>query len=56
MNIRNFLHLKSTPVPLHLLEVIPAEELKGVTTVAISDRVRGIMAADLGSDLVAEDE
>lgn len=53
---RNFLHLKSTPVPLHLLEVIPAEELKGVTTLAISDRVRGIMAADLGSDLVAEDE
>ena len=52
---RNFLHLKSTPIPLHLLEVIPAEELKGVTTVDISHRVRSLMAADLGPDLVAED-
>lgn len=52
---RNFLKLKPTPIPLHLLEVIPAEELKGVTTVDISNRVRGIMAADLGSDLVAEE-
>ena len=52
---RNFLHLKSTPIPLHLLEVIPAEELKGVTTVDISHRVRSLMAADLGPDLVAEE-
>ena len=52
---RNFLHLKSTPIPLHLLEVIPAEELKGVTTIAISDRVHSTMAADLGPDLVAEE-
>jgi 1-acyl-sn-glycerol-3-phosphate acyltransferase len=52
---RNFLHLKSTPIPLHLLEVIPAEELKAVSTVDISGRVRDIMAADLGPDLVAEE-
>lgn len=52
---RNFLHLKSTPIPLHLLEVIPAEELKGVSTVDISGRVRDIMAADLGPELVAEE-
>ena len=52
---RNFLHLKSTPVPLHLIEVIPAEEGKGISTVEISARVRGLMAADLGPDLVAEE-
>ncbi len=52
---KNFLHFKSTPIPLHLLEVIPGEELKGVTTVDISARVRSLMAADLGPDLVAEE-
>lgn len=52
---RNFLHLKPTPIPLHLLEVIPAQELKGVTTIDISDRVHSLMAADLGPDLVAEE-
>ena len=52
---RNFLHLKPTHVPLHLVEVIPAEQLKGVTTVDISNRVRSLMAADLGPDLVAEE-
>ena len=51
---RNFLHLRSTPVPLHLVELIPAEEIKGVTTIAIADRVRRLMAEDLGPDLVAE--
>ena len=52
---RNFLHGKSTPIPLHVLEVIPAEELKGVSTVDISNRVRSRMAEDLGPDLVAEE-
>ena len=52
---RNFLHLKPTPIPLHILDVIPAEGLKGVTTVDISDRVRKLMAEDLGPDLVAEE-
>ena len=52
---RNFLHLKSTPIPLHILEVIPAEELKGASTVDISNRVRSRMAEDLGPDLVAEE-
>ena len=52
---RNFLHLRPTPIPLHLIEVIPAEALKGVTTVDISARVHGLMAADLGPDLVAEE-
>ena len=51
---KNFLRLKPTPIPLHLVDVIPAEELKGVTTVDIAGRVRGLMAEDLGPDLVAK--
>lgn len=47
--------LRPTLVRLNLLEVIPAEELKGVTTVDIAQRVHGIMAADLGAEYVAED-
>ena len=46
---------KGTDVELHLLEVIPAAELKGKTTVEIADRVHAIMAEDLGSALVAEE-
>lgn len=40
--------LKFTDVPLHVVDVIPAEELKGKTTVEISDRVYEMMIADLG--------
>ena len=47
---RNIKRLKPTDVQLHLVEVIPAEELKGVTTVEISDRVHKLMADDLGPD------
>lgn len=45
-----------TDVQLHLLEVIPAEELKGRTTVEIAQRVYDRMAEDLGSELLAGDE
>ena len=46
--IRNLKKLKPIPkVRFHLLEVIPAEELSGKTTVEIAQRVRGIMLADL---------
>ena len=41
---------KGKPLPkvkLHLLEVIPAEELVGKTTMDIAQRVRGIMLSDL---------
>ncbi|MBQ9149229.1 MAG: 1-acyl-sn-glycerol-3-phosphate acyltransferase [Oscillospiraceae bacterium] len=51
--LHNGLRLKPTDVELHLLEVIPAEELKGRTTVEIADRVHQIMADDLGPSLVA---
>ncbi len=49
----NLKKLRKTDVHFHLLEVIPAEELAGVTTVEIADRVHGIMAADLGAENVA---
>ena len=51
--IRNGLRLKGTDAELRLLEVIPAESLKGRTAVDISNQVYGIMAEDLGPDLIA---
>lgn len=51
----NVKRLKRTRVELHLVDVIPAEELKGKTAVEISDRVHKMMAEDLGPDLVAEE-
>lgn len=52
---RNALRLKRTDVHLHLLDVIPAEELKGVTAVDIGNRVHAMMAEDLGSEAVSGD-
>lgn len=51
---RNLLRLKRTPVELHLVDVIPAEELKGKHTTEIADRVYEMMIADLGEDFRAE--
>ncbi len=51
----NSRRLRPTDVYLHLLEVIPASELEGVTTVDISARVHALMADDLGPDLVAQE-
>ena len=45
--VRNIMRLKPTNVRLHLLEVIPAEELNGKSTVEIARRVRAVMAEDL---------
>jgi len=47
---RNIKRLKRTYVQLHLVEVIPAEELKGKTAVEIGERVHAIMARDLGPE------
>ena len=52
-SVPNLLHLKPTRVELSVLEVIPPEELKGVTTVDIAQRCYDLMAADLGPDLIA---
>ena len=51
--VENVKHFRQTRSDFHLLEVIPASELKGVTTVDIAARVHGIMAADLGQEYVA---
>ena len=51
----NMKRLKRTPVRLHLLDVIPAEELQGRTTVEISDRIHQMMLEDLGEDYRLED-
>jgi 1-acyl-sn-glycerol-3-phosphate acyltransferase len=50
--LKNALKLKPTTVELHLVGVIPAEELKGRTAVDIGDQVHKMMADDLGPDLV----
>lgn len=54
--IRNIKKLKSTTVQLHLLDVIPAEALAGKSTVEIAQRVRRLMAEDLGPDYRPLDE
>ena len=51
--LKNIKKFRRTRIDFHLLEVIPAEELKGVTTVDISRRVHSLMAADLGAENVA---
>jgi len=47
---RNLAKLKKTDVHLHLVEVIPPEEVRGLSTVEVSDRVYECMIADLGED------
>ena len=48
--LRNLRKLKKTDVVLHLVDVIPAEELKGKNTVEIGDRVYEMMIADMGEE------
>lgn len=52
----NAKRLKKTDIDLHLVDVIPAQDLKGVTTVEISNRVYDLMARDLGPDRVLGEE
>lgn len=52
----NAKRLKPTDVYLHLLDVIPAEELRGVTAVQIGERIHKMMADDLGPELVLQTE
>ncbi len=51
----NILRLKPTTVQIHLLEVIPAQELQGISTTEIAERVHKLMADDLGPELVRQD-
>ncbi len=47
---RNLRKLKKTDVHLHLVTVIPPEEIKGLSTVEVSDRIYECMIADLGEN------
>ena len=51
---KNLAKLKKTDVHLHLVDVIPPEELKGRTTTEISDMVYERMIGDLGERFRAE--
>lgn len=51
--LRKVAHLRRADVELHLLAVIPPEELKGVSTVEIGERIHKLMAEDLGPENVA---
>lgn len=53
--VRNLKRLKPSYVEMKVLDVIPAQELKGVTTVDIAHRCYEMMAEDLGPELIAED-
>ena len=55
-SISNLLHLKPSHIDLHLLEVIPAQELQGVSTAQIGQRIYDLMAADLGPENISDDE
>ena len=47
---RNLKKLKKTDVELHLVEVIPPEEFKGLSTVELSEKIYACMIADLGEE------
>ena len=47
---KNLKKLRRTHVPVHVVEVIPAQELEGRTTVQIADRVYETMISDLGEE------
>jgi 1-acyl-sn-glycerol-3-phosphate acyltransferase len=51
--VKNLMKWKRSDVEMKVLEVIPAEEIKGITTVDIADRCYKVMAEDLGPELVA---
>lgn len=54
--IPRLLKLKGTTIHLHLLDVIPAEEITTHTTVEVAERVYKMMAEDLGQENVLTPE
>ena len=46
----NMKRLKATPVRLHLVDVIPAEEVKGSNTVELGEKIYQMMLQDLGPE------
>ncbi len=53
--LHNMVRLKRTDVTMTLIDVIPPEELKGVATTQIAQRVYEMMAENLGPENVAEE-
>lgn len=53
---RNAKHLKPTDVHLHLLEVIAPEFYEDMTAVELGEYIHGLMAKDLGPELVLQYE
>ena len=50
----NMKKLKPTHVRLHLVDVIPAEEVKGANTVELGERIYQMMLEDLGPEYALE--
>lgn len=48
--VGNMKHLRSTPIELHLLDVITPEQMQGRTATDIGEQIYQMMAADLGPD------
>ena len=46
----NMKRLKPTPVRLHLVDVISAEEVKAANTVDLGDKIYQMMLSDLGPE------
>ncbi len=46
----NMKRLKPTPVKLHLVDVIPAEEVRAANTVELGEKIYQMMLADLGPE------
>ncbi len=53
---RNMPKLHPTDVEFHLLGVLQPEDMAGMTTVDIGNKVHGMMAEDLGPDLVLQEK
>ena len=54
--LKNAMHLKPTDVDLHLIKTIQPEEYAEMTTVELGEWIYQMMAADLGPDLVAQEQ
>ena len=54
--LKNLKKLKSTQVHVHLLDVIPVEEIENATTVELAERIYTMMADDLGPERVLTPE
>ena len=51
-SMKSLFKLKGGHVEIHMLEVIPAEEVKVLSTAELGEKVYGLMAADLGAENV----